>query len=84
METGLRLGPVVVNWRRKVSSAGALFVCIETVKAVYDRCAVVEDSEKNITVEFPRSKGEGARMVWMIRRDVVPRREVLSMREYVD
>jgi hypothetical protein len=83
MEMKLKLPESVVKWKRALS-AGAYWARLQTIKAEWDRCAVVAESERNITVEYPRSKGEGTRMVWGIRRDVVPRREVVSMTRYVD
>lgn len=82
MEMILKLPKKIEQWSERMVSAGAPFVRLETVKAVWDRCAVVENNERNITVEYPRSKGEGSRMEWVIRRDIVPRREVVSMRKY--
>ena len=83
MEMVLKLPSKVKQWSERMVSAGAPFVQLETTVAEYDRVAVVDENEKNITVEYPRSKGEGSRMEWSIRRDIVPRREVVSMREYV-
>jgi hypothetical protein len=78
----LKLDPVIKDWRRKVSSAGACYAQIQTVKAVYDKAAVVAESDRAITLEYPSSKRVSGVVVWSIRKDVVPRREVVWMRRY--
>ena len=79
----LKLDGVIKDWRRKVSSAGAYYAMIQTVKARYDKAAVVLESERAITVEYPSSKKVGGEVVWNIRKDVIPRPEVLWMRRYL-
>ena len=79
-----RLDPVIVNWRRKVSSAGAYFAEIKTVRVWHERAAVVGESEAGYTVEFPVRKQAGGKVLWTIRQEVVPKKEVIWMREYED
>jgi len=51
---------------------------------VHDRAAVVEENERNITVEFPSRKEIKGKSVWSIRREVLPRRELVDGRWYED
>jgi hypothetical protein len=78
----LKLDPVIKDWRRKLKRIGADYALIRTTKVMHDKAAVVEESDKNITVEYPRSKEVKGKAVWSIRKDVIPRREIVRMRLY--
>ena len=84
METLLEMEvpPVIKAWRKRLASAGAKYVMVQTTKVIHDRAAVVEESPENIVVEYPARKGDYSKGVWVIRKDVIPKREIVSMREY--
>jgi len=84
MEMIMSLDPVIVNWRRKLSDTEAYFVEIKTTKALYERAAVVDESDGVYTVEFPARKQASGKSLWVIRREIVPKKEVIWMRGYED
>ena len=84
MEMNVRLDPVVKKWSERMVSAGARFAEVKTCKVWHERCAVLEDNERNILVEYPVKKGLGSKVAWAIRKDVIPQSEVIWMRWYVD
>ena len=77
-----KLDRVVVKWMREIEGS-VEFAIIRTADAIYDRAAVVLESEDNLTVEFPRSTGNKDRP-WKIIRNIIPKRRVVSIQYYVD
>ena len=75
---------VIKDWRRKLADKGVKFARIQTTRVMHDRAAVVEENERNITVEFPSRKEIKGKSVWNIRREVLPRRELVDGRWYED
>jgi hypothetical protein len=84
MELILKLDKVITAWRERISSAGAYYAEIKTTKVWHERAAVVEENDRNITVEYPVKKQAGSKITWSIRKDVIPRGEVIWMRVYED
>jgi hypothetical protein len=70
---------VITDWERQVS--GCEFARIETTRAVYDKVAIVGESDRNIAVEFPAHK-QSKENEWTIRKEVIPRSEILSFRVF--
>jgi len=83
MDTTVKRSRVVEMWEERMVSAGARFAELRTSKAQYDRVAVVDISERNITVEYPAMQRESEKVSWRIKREIVPLGEVEILQWYL-
>ena len=72
---------VIATWLKEVKRSRWRFAWVKTTSAEYDRAVVVMESDNNLTVEFPKSTGNKEKP-WKIIRNIIPKRQLVSVQYY--
>lgn len=75
-----RPNAVTKNWETKCKRQNFKFAQIQTVKAIYDRAAIVEESEKQFVVEFIKKNKDK----YVIQKDNIAKSTIIRIRYFQD
>ena len=77
---------MVEKWEEKVKANGHQFAQIRTIKAIYDRVAVVANLSTMITIQYPvgKSKGKNLKTIFTPSFEFTIKQEGIAKREIVD
>ena len=76
---------MVEKWEEKVKAAGHQFAQFRTVKAIYDRVAIIANLSSMITIQYPqgRHRGKNLKSIYTPSTDYTIVQENIAKRDIV-
>jgi len=89
VKTGVSL---VANWEKRITKAGQKFAKLITIKAVYDRVAVIDDRAHVLIIQWPKGISKKRNLntancgseTHTIKQETINKEDVKELRYYKD
>ena len=81
---------VTETWQKKMKEAGRKFAIVKTIRAIYDRVAIISDLPSLLIVEYPKRNSKGKKSsrspadAFSIKRENIPKNEITNLRYFVE
>ena len=75
------MNEMVKNWMNRCKVNGIQFAMIQTIKAIFDRVAIVEETIHYLFVEYPKGDSKKG---YVIKKERIPVSELQRIRYYQD
>lgn len=83
---------LVANWEKKMKKAGKQFAKLTTIKAIYDRVAIIEDRPTVLVIQWPKGISKKRNLntahcgheTFTIKQEVIADADIKNIQYYKD
>ena len=83
---------LVANWEKRMKKAGKQFAKLITIKAVYDRVAVIENQARILLIQWPKGISKKRNLntahcgheTFTIKQEVIAKTDIKNIQYYKD